>query len=238
MLDEFDLIRIDIDGKPMWRDQSTGRCVPVVSGGAEGDPPTPPTPPAPPESDPPASFTQADLDRIVGREKAEAKRTAEKQFAETLGVTVDEAKAIIAAKNTADDAAKSEAQRALDAATATQAEAVQAKADAVRERFEAKVERALVNAGVGSGIEDPAKAAAAVTRATRMVTLDTDSDDAAIAAEIEALKADVPGLFTTPTAAGGTPPSGVTGARPPQGGQGNVTALEAGAALYQSQKAS
>ena len=106
-----------------------------------------------------------------------------------------------------------------------------AKAEAASERLAAKVERKLVAAGVTD---------AALARAARMVNLAPDASDDDIAAEVDALKADIPGLFT-PAAAGGTPPapSGVTGSNPPPpGGQGTKTAVQRGRDRWASRKAS
>lgn len=157
-----------------------------------------------PENEP-KTFTQEEVDRMVGRARGEAKRSAASELAEQLGCTVEEAKAKIAAASAADDALKSEAQKALDAATAAQAEAEKARTAAAAERVAAKVERKLVKAGVDDK---------ALARAAGLVNVAPDADDDAIDAEIEALKADIPALFTP---ADGTPPPppGVTPPRPP-----------------------
>lgn len=172
-------------------------------------PPTPPAPPAPPAPDV-VTFTQADVDRMVGGARVEAKRVAANELANELGCTVEEAKAKLEALAAAEDATKSEAQKALEAANAAKADADAARAAAAQDRFAAKVERKLIAAGVGKGLDDT-KATAALTRAARLLNLDPDADDTAIAAEIEAAKADVPSLFTTEGQAS-TPPPGL---RPP-----------------------
>lgn len=171
----------------------------------------------PVDNNEPKTFTQEEVDRMVGRARGEAKRSAATELAEQLGCTVDEAKAKIAAVAAADDALKSEAQRALDAANEAKADASRAKAEAAADRLAAKVERKLAAAGV-----DPKT----LTRATALVSVPDDADDDAIDAEIEALKADVPALFT-PTAGGTPPPAGVTPPRPPANhGGGTKTAAE------------
>lgn len=165
----------------------------------------------------PKTFTQEEVDRMVGRARGEAKRSAASELAEQLGCTVEEAKAKIAAVTAADDALKSETQRALDAANEAKAEATRARAAADAERLAAKVERKLAAAGV-----DPKTLA----RATALVTVSPDADDDAIEAEVEALKADIPALFT-PTAVGALPPAGVTPPRQPAThGGGTKTAAE------------
>lgn len=153
----------------------------------------------------PKTFTQEEVDRMVGRARGEAKRSAASELAEQLGCTVEEAKAKIAAATAADDALKTETQRALDAATAAQAEAERARTAAAAERVAAKVERKLLKAGVDDK---------ALGRAVGLVNVAPDADDDTIDTEIEALKVDVPALFT-PTASDTKPPAGATPPRPP-----------------------
>jgi colicin import membrane protein len=192
----------------------TGRVLPVVRGGADGDPDNPP---------PPQTFTQADVDRMVGQARKEARTSAANELAEQLGCSVEDAKAKIAAAIAADDAQKTEAQRALEAAQAEKAEAAAEKAAAAQERFDLRVERKLIAAGVGQAIADDAdgtKAAAAIARARRLLDVSADATDADIAAEIEAVKADVPSLFSAPTEAPApgrpapTPPPKPNGTQP------------------------
>jgi hypothetical protein len=188
--------QVEIDGYQFLVNPATGRVLPMVRGGAEGD-----------DNDdggtPPKTFTQEELDRITGRARAEAKRAAAAELAEALGCTVDEAKAKIAAASAADDATKSETQKALDAAKAAQAEAEAAKANAAAERLAARIERKLTAAGVPE---------ATLARAARLLDVDPDADDEAIAAEIETLQSEVPALFTS-TGDGTPPPPGVPPAK-------------------------
>ena len=199
-----------------------------ATGSGEGTPPpaggtgTPPPPAA-------ETVSKAEAERQATAAANAAKKAAEQQVADTLGVTVTEAKKIIDAQKSAEDAAKSETQKALEAATAAQTAAEQAKSEAAADRLAAKVERKLGAAGVDDK---------ALARAIRLVTLDADADDAAIDAEIEALKTDVPGLFAkveepeldadgkpivkTP-AAPGKPP-----VKPPAGGGSTATGIEKG----------
>lgn len=236
----------------MWRHTPSGRMLPLISG---GDGP----------NDPPAgqgggdgggqnggqggqggdgsggaadpTFSQADLDRVAGRARAEAQRAAQRELAEKLGLSFDDAKKIIDAHNEAEAKNKTEAERLRDEAAAAKAEADKAKADAAAERFASKVERKLAAAGVGKGLADE-EAAKVMARAVRLVNLATDASDDELSAEIDALKADVPGLFAEAAAAAGgdgkkpTAPSGTTtsgGGAPPKGGQAGKSALERGA---------
>jgi hypothetical protein len=113
-----------------------------AGGGGGGTPP----PEAKPDADKgnEKTFTQADVDKAASAQAAEAKRKATADLAEQLGVTVDEAKKIIAAHQSAEESQKTEAQRAKEAADAAKAEADEAKAEAARERQAAKIERALI----------------------------------------------------------------------------------------------
>ena len=174
------------------------------------------------------TFTQADLDKHIATARSQAKRAAAKELEDQLGISASEARAVIAAKQKADQDAMSEADRIKAEAKAAKDEADAERKAAKAERFAARLERKLTAAGIPE---------AALTRAVRLVDLDHDADDEAITAEIETLKGEVPGLFEQP--ATGTPapraPSGVTnGARPPAGGQSAKTALDKGAELYKS----
>lgn len=199
---------------------------------SETPPPTgEPAAPAPsPATEPPKTFTQEELDRYAGRRAGEVQRKTKQEIADQLGVSLDDAKKIIEAAREAEAAAKTEAQRELEAASQAKAEAEKAKADAAAERFQSKLERKLYAAGVGAGLtdseDDQRKRDGLMARALRMVDLAPDADDEAIAAEIEQIKADVPGLFTTATAS--SAPSGVTPSKPPTGGQPQTSALDKG----------
>lgn len=255
------------NGRPGLRHLPTGRVLPIVSGGdgplppgtpaappAGGEPPvTPPVPPATgtPPAGPPASeptFTQADLDKHAGRRAAEAKRAAESAIAEQLGCTVDEAKAIIAAKQQADEAAKTDVQKAQDAQAAAEARATELEAQTVAQAFEGRVKDQLVLAGVIAEFDldkdDDRKAAGKrIEMARRLLDLPIEATDEEIAAKVAEVRTDVPGLFgaAPAPAAGGVPPripSGTTPGKPPAGGQAAVTGLDAGRARAQAAKQS
>lgn len=198
---------------------------------AETPPPAgDPVAPAPsPVTDPPKTFTQEDLDKYAGRRVGEAKRKAQQELADQLGVSVDEAKKIIEEKRQADEASKTEVDKAKEAAEQSKREADAAKAEAAKERFENRVYRKLSAAGVGAGMEDEA-AEKQIARARRLLDVTVEATDDEIAAQIAEIKNDVPGLFTAKTEGG--MPSGVTGGRPPAGGQpAGPTGIEAGREL-------
>jgi DNA-binding transcriptional MerR regulator len=253
------------DGRPAWRHVPSGHVLPVVAGGSDvppatppapGTPPAPAAPPAPPapaggqpapaaggDAGTAATYSQADVDRQTGRARTEATKEAERKVAETLGVPIEKAKQIIADSQAAEAASKTEAQRLLDEATTKDAQAAQDRADAAREKFEAKLERRLAAAGVAKGIDDEAQAAAVMARAVYVTARDlpADADDQAITDEITKIRTEVPGLFDAqaPATAGGqpAPPSGATGGRPPAGGQQPATGLDAGKERAEAMKA-
>lgn len=140
---------------------------------------------------------QAAIDRIVQGRVAQAQRTA-RQSAEQEIKDYLEAQAEEARRNELNEIDRLKAEKAE-----ADARAAQALADAAKERFDAKVERKLTAAKVDEK---------ALTRATRLITLGPDATDEELDAEIEALKTDVPGLFSTGEA---TPPPPGSHLKPP-----------------------
>lgn len=152
-------------------------------------PPNPaptPEPPAPAPT-PPASFTQDDLNRIATREKAEGERAAAARFAQDLGVSLEDAKRIIAEAKTREDSQKSEAQRETEAAATARSEADKEKAAAAKERHEARLDRAFVVAG----ITDEAK----IAKFSRLLDVELGASPEDVKKAIESLKTDMPELF-------------------------------------------
>lgn len=221
---------------------STEGTAPAGPTGAPGGPaptPTPSTEPAP-STTPEPTFTQADLDRHAGRRAAEAKRAAAKEFADELGVSLDQAKQIIADRQAAAEAEKTEIQKAQDARQAAERERDEAKtARAQADRASAIKEKLLLR-GVGAqfdpATEDGLKQKRRVLEGAMAIVerfAAADADDDALDLVIEENVAIVPGFLrdlTKPADEPRTPaPSGVTnGAQPPAGGQPTKTALERG----------
>lgn len=138
------------------------------------------------------TFSQAELDRIATREKEQGKQAGMREVAETLGVSIDEAKRIIAEKKSADEEQKTEAQRARDAAEAEKTAAIQAKADAEAERHATRIERALVRSGLAVPDKDGDEF---ISSAVKLVPAEVGADDDAIKAAVDKLKTTVPALF-------------------------------------------
>lgn len=168
-------------------------------GGGGPTPPAPaPTPPAPapaPAAPPAGYLSQDEVNRISAQQKEEGKRAAEKAMADALGVTLEEAKAIVERQKQAELAAMSDAERAKAEAETEKAAAVQANAEAQRILTGAKVTAALVASGVP---------AAKLELVGRMVVVAPDADDAAIQAAVDSIKTTMPEAFTP----GATPPPG------------------------------
>lgn len=200
---------------------SNGKILPVVRGGAEGDPPDPKDPPKPPVDPPkpkdlpePKTFTQEEVTAIATREKSEGRAAAIKQLMTDLGITdVEEAKALLAAAKEAEQAKKTEAEKAAEAAAKAEKDAKKATAEAAMERLTARIERKLISNGVP--FEDEKK----LTRLRDMIKLEPDADDDAVKAAVDDLKKEMPELFqaktTTPKPKG---PPGSNPGGPPRGG--------------------
>lgn len=169
------------------------------------------------------TFTEAEVAARAAREKSQGERAGRaaerKALLEVLGLpedtTAEALQAKLASIKSAEDAQKTEAQRAREAADAEKVAASKEKSDAAAEKHAAAVERHLVRAGVGAGETDDAKLAKAIERATRLVDVEVGADAEKIAAAVASLKTDMPALFTATTA---PPPDGDTGGGPPAGG--------------------
>ncbi len=160
-------------------------------------PPTQGTPGAPPAPAAPApvTMTQADLDALIGQRAAEAARAAKKAAEAALAALLGDRKlddllAADAAAKAADDAKKTEAERALEAANAAKAEADKDRAAAKAELHITRVHSALLAAGV------PEAGVAAVV--VPDVTVDSTPEE--IRTAVSKLKTTLPGLFTSTTA--------------------------------------
>lgn len=214
-----DFTPVTIAGRP-WYQHVSGRLLPRISGGdgpeGEGESETDP---GPGDGEKPKTLTQAQVDKIVGREKAAAKKAAENELKTWLE----------AQKGEADLATLDEAARAKAEAEQAKAQADADRAAAASERLAAKVERKLIKAGVDDK---------QLARIMRTVDLANDADDDAIDAEVEALVETFPAAFAAPDGDGtGKAPSGKTAVKPPAGGQPTKGSLAKGAERYQSKHA-
>ncbi|MGY4844543.1 hypothetical protein ACW9PK_07245 [Kocuria sp. MNB10] len=140
---------------------------------------------------PSRTFSQDELDRIVSREKDQAKRSVAKQLQEQLGVSIEEARTILDEARKRSDAEKTEAQREREAAAKAKADADAERAEAVRDRHVLRLERNLLKAGVPD---------AALSRVARMVDVEVGADDVTLSDAITSLKDELPSLFEAKTA--------------------------------------
>lgn len=135
-------------------------------------------------------FSQAELNRIMAREKGEGKRAALREITEKLGIeSLEEAQEILTKAREAEDKKKSETDRERERATREREEAEREKAEARRERLTARIERALFKHGVPEDeLED----------VSALVKVEDDADADAVQEAVEALKKRLPRLFAAP----------------------------------------
>ena len=150
------------------------------------------------------TFTQDDVTALAAAERDQGKRAGKAAAQDEINAAIkaaglpdgtDLSAVLEAAKRAtaADEAAKTQAQRELDAAAKAKADAEQLLATAAKTLHDAKVERALAGA-------------VNVAIAARALDVAVGADDDAIKAAVDNLKADVPGLFSTTAPAPGSDP--------------------------------
>ncbi len=216
----------------VWSD---GTILPVVRGGSEqgtGDAPPPNPPPPAPPADEKVTRTKAEDDAHAKGIRVEAernaKKAAEKAIADSLGVSIEDAKKIIADQKAAAEEAKTETQKAVDAAKAREDAATARETAAAAKERQTDAKAALLAAGIKlpEKAEDRAKK---LSRATSLLLAEAgdDADEAAISAAAETLKAEMPELFGAPAGGIGAP-SGDPSGGPKPGGAGQKTGIEAG----------
>lgn len=153
---------------------------------------------------PAKTFTQDDVTALAAAERDQGKRAGKAAAQDEINAAIkaaglpdgtDLSAVLEAAKRAtaADEAAKTQAQRELDAAVKAKADAEALLATAAATVHAAKVERALAGA-VNVGV------------AARALDVPVGADDDAIKAAVDKLKADVPGLFSATAPAPGSDP--------------------------------
>ncbi|GAA0554573.1 MULTISPECIES: hypothetical protein [Streptomyces] len=179
-----------------------------------GDPPAPGSDPAPGDSPKPAppaqrTFTQAEVEALAAKEKAQGKRSAAKEFAEKHGFSsIEDAETFIAAARKAQEDALSEQEKREKAIADREAAAeAREKAAVARERT---ANRRAVLVGLGATGDDLEDAAA-------LLRVADDADDETVQEAAAKLKERRPELFgVAPAAVPGGPPPAPGGA--PAGG--------------------
>lgn len=215
----------------LWDVWSDGTILPVIRGGTDVPPVDPPPPaPTPPAGDAAAQAAAAEQARRDAEAKGirkEAERKAAKDLADSLGMSVDDAKKLIAERKAAAEAAQSETDKAIAAAKVREDAATARESAAAAKERQTDAKAALIAAG----IKLPEKAddrAKKLSRATSLLLAEAgdDADEAAIAAAADVLKAEMPELFG---AVGGGAPSGDPSGGPgPGGGGSQPVGIEAG----------
>lgn len=159
---------------------------------------------------PAAGVPQDTVNAIVARETEKAKTAALQGLADEWGVSLDDARQIVADHKAGEAAKLTEAEKRERAAAEAETKATAREAAAVARERDATIRAALAEAGVGR--DD-------MTDARRLVDIaDGDLDEKAVGTAVEDLKKRRPELFggtrTTPPA-GFTPPGSPTpGAQP------------------------
>lgn len=175
--------------------------------------PTPePTPTPAPDPAPAAkTFTQEQVDRIVGTRAADAKKEALQKLSEETGLTVDELKALAKADKERQEAEKTELDK-LKEANETQKRELEGKfSQAQLEAHTERVKNQLLRAKVPLP-EDEAKADEALDSLVKLVSAEPGASVEDIRASISSLKEQFPTLFTAPeTKPSGNPPSNPSG---------------------------
>lgn len=142
------------------------------------------------------TLTQADVDRILKREKAATERKTRQALADELGLSLDDVKRLIESQKAQDEAQKTEAQRAKDAADKARADADAATARARQSELKAELKTALL----GGSDDEPPIRRDRIDRALQMLlpTLNGATGDDlsdAIADAVKGLRDELPEFF-------------------------------------------
>lgn len=201
-----------------------------------GEPPADPDPKSDDSGDKPEDkkFTQADLNKIGAKQKAEGRAAAEKAVIELLGCTPAEAAEIVKKHRETEDATKSEAEKERAKAAEERKAAEVAKREAATEVHEARIERALAAEGFAG---DDKK----LSRVRKMITVESGATYEDVLADVQDAKTEFPEIFAgkTPGDDGKKPgklPGSDPAGRPPKP-TGGEDLYAAGAKRFEEQQA-
>jgi hypothetical protein len=159
------------------------------------------------------TFDQDQVNRMIGKEKAKAEAEARKAFLESYGVSSEkELKAVLDSHKAAEEAKKTELDKANEALEALKSATAAEKAQLLQDLHTDRVKLALsrVNPALP---EDEEKADAALNRLVGMVNVPAGSTVDEITASVKELKEEFPALFAhAPQKREGNPPSNPAGA--------------------------
>lgn len=202
-----------------------GTRLPVVSGASDAppaDPPAPPADPPAPPADPPRTFTQDEVDGLVGQRLAEDRRRRARDLEETLGMPADQAAQRLKDLQDAERERLTEVERREADAVARETAAIEREARAVETTRQATITGALVAEGV---LDQETRADIGVLL-ERHLTDDagvrlTEVTGEQVTAAVTALRERRPELFAPAGGSGPTPPpSGDPLSLPPRSGGG------------------
>lgn len=167
-------------------------------------------------------FTQAQANRFEKTGKAKGRDAALREVAESLGMSVDEAKEFIEQRKADEDGKKTDLERRETTLAAKEKATADREALAARKLRDADVMLALVSEGVTFDRDDDGNLIGKGARVLKLATSDLgDTADAAeITAAIEGLKADMPEAFTASSSDGGGDGGDNGGRKPPSGTPG------------------
>lgn len=200
------------------------------------DPPTPPVTPAPvvtPEPDAPKTFTQEQLDRIVGKGKAEAEKAALLKLQEDTGLPVEKLKELAKTTLERQAAEKTELDKLKEANAALTQDSLAKVSEAQKELHTERVKAQLLKAKVPLPEEDD-KVDAALDRLVSLVQAQPGSSVEDIREDIKSLKEQFPQLFAASEASKQGLPSSLPSGKPQQQSAGK-SGLEYGMQLATTQ---
>lgn len=150
------------------------------------------------------------MDRIVSRRVNEASEAERRKFAETLGVSLEEAESIIKADREKKDKEKSDLERLQGEFDKFKNESSAEKEKLQKEQHTDRVKLRLARVGV-SLPEDEAQAEQALDRVVGLVSATPGASIDDIDADIKALKDQFPALFASSKSQSGNLPSNPSG---------------------------
>lgn len=185
--DPLRTLGVRMDGRPIF---------PIAGGAPDGDDPGDPGD-GDQGGDSGRTFTQAELDRYITREKRQEREATHRRLVEELGCTPAEAKQRIEAAQQAERDKMSEADRRIADAEARERKLAERETATAEANLDARIVRAL---GPGVAEESVEDAVALIRRRGAS----TDTDAGGLAELVGKLRESMPGLFGVST--GGQPP--------------------------------
>ena len=175
------------------------------------------------------SFSQEELDKILGRRVAETASATEKALLQKLqedtGMTLDEIKENAKAAKDRQEAEKTELQKALEENERIKRENAEKDRKAAEDHHTDRVKLRLLKAGLPQETVDNDEA---LDDVVRLIKAQVGASAEDIDADIEALKGRFPVLFEAPAGTSGGTPDSRTSGKPP-GSTNGKTAYESGA---------